>query len=215
MMRKRSLPVKTDAARTMDASRFCVANLICHRSRLCPSVHRIEARAHRPGDGTLELRFVLEGDLARLSIPSPSHGRRTHGLWEHTCFEAFMSPDDSTRYLEFNFSPSGEWAAFVFSGYRDGGEFGDGLQPVLTRRQTGSRLELDVTLSRELLAGTGACTSLRLALCAVIEDAGGALSYWAIRHPADTPDFHHPDGFALTLAYRPATRQPLTNQDSA
>lgn len=213
MMQKRDLPVKTDTVRTMNASRFCTADLVCHRSRLCPSVHRIEARARRPGDGTLELRFVLEGDLARLSLPTPSHGRWTHGLWEHTCFEAFLRPDEGTRYLEFNFCPSGQWAAFDFIGYRDGQEFGQGLQPVLTRRQTESRLELGVTLSAELLASLGVYTSLRIALCAVVEDAGGALSYWALRHPAEAPDFHHPDSFALTLAHRPETRQLLKSQD--
>lgn len=215
MMQKRNRPVKTDAAHTMKASRFCTADLVCHRSQSCPPVHRIEASVRRPADGALELRFVLEGDLAALSLPPPSHGRWTRGLWEHTCFEAFLRPDDGARYLEFNFSPSGEWAAFVFSGYRNGQEFGQGPQPALTRRQTESRLELDATLSPELLAGIGVHTSLRIALCAVIEDAGRALSYWALRHPAETPDFHHPDSFALTLAHRPGTRQQLKNQDIA
>jgi hypothetical protein len=40
---------------------------------------------------------------------------------------------------------------------------------------------------------------LRLALTAVVEDARGRLSYWALRHPPGRPDFHHRDGFALVL----------------
>jgi hypothetical protein len=32
----------------------------------------------------------------------------------------------------------------------------------------------------------------------VIEASGG-LSYWALRHRADKPDFHDPDSFALLL----------------
>ena len=28
---------------------------------------------------------------------------------------------------------------------------------------------------------------------------GGAISYWALAHPAEKPDFHHPDSFVLTL----------------
>jgi len=40
---------------------------------------------------------------------------------------------------------------------------------------------------------------LRLALAAVVEDERGMLSYWALRHPAGKPDFHHPDAFALEL----------------
>jgi hypothetical protein len=39
-------------------------------------------------------------------------------------------------------------------------------------------------------------------LSAVIEAADGALSYWALRHPAGRPDFHHPDCFALDLPAR-------------
>ncbi|MEW6037862.1 MAG: DOMON-like domain-containing protein [Pseudomonadota bacterium] len=192
--------MKTDAIRTMNASRFCTADLVCHHSQSCPPVRRIEANARRPRDGTIELSFALEGDLAALALPSRSQGRWSRGLWEHTCFETFLRPEGGARYLEFNFSPSGEWAAFDFSGYREGGAFGEGLQPPLTTRQTESRLELDATLSPELLAGVGVYTKLRIALCAVIEDAGGALSYWALRHPGETPDFHHPDSFALELA---------------
>ena len=40
----------------------------------------------------------------------------------------------------------------------------------------------------------------RIALSAVIEEGNGALSYWALRHPAGKPDFHHPDAFAMELA---------------
>jgi hypothetical protein len=36
-------------------------------------------------------------------------------------------------------------------------------------------------------------------LTAVVEDAHGRRSYWALRHPAGGPDFHHRDGFALVL----------------
>jgi hypothetical protein len=35
--------------------------------------------------------------------------------------------------------------------------------------------------------------------CAVIEEEGGALSYWALAHPADKPDFHDPACFTATL----------------
>jgi hypothetical protein len=40
---------------------------------------------------------------------------------------------------------------------------------------------------------------LRLGLSAVIESCNGSLSYWALRHPAGKPDFHHADAFALGL----------------
>jgi len=37
-------------------------------------------------------------------------------------------------------------------------------------------------------------------LTAVVECVDGALSYWALRHAAGKPDFHHPDTFALEIA---------------
>ena len=33
----------------------------------------------------------------------------------------------------------------------------------------------------------------------VIEEINGRKSYWALKHPAGKPDFHHPDCFALEL----------------
>ena len=32
-----------------------------------------------------------------------------------------------------------------------------------------------------------------------VEAADGTLSYWALRHAAGKPDFHHPDAFALEI----------------
>ena len=40
---------------------------------------------------------------------------------------------------------------------------------------------------------------LRLGLAAIIEDKARVLSYWALKHPAEKPDFHHADGFVVEL----------------
>jgi hypothetical protein len=42
--------------------------------------------------------------------------------------------------------------------------------------------------------------SWRLGLSAVIEDAKGGISYWALTHPPGKPDFHHADGFACEFS---------------
>jgi hypothetical protein len=36
-------------------------------------------------------------------------------------------------------------------------------------------------------------------LSAVVEDRARVLSYWALKHPAEKPDFHHPDGRVIAL----------------
>jgi hypothetical protein len=50
---------------------------------------------------------------------------------------------------------------------------------------------------------SGAAPPLRVALASVIEDGGGTLSYWALKHPPGKADFHHAHGFALELAVAP------------
>ena len=40
----------------------------------------------------------------------------------------------------------------------------------------------------------------QLGLSAVLEEVDGTKSYWALTHPGDKPDFHHPDCFAAKLA---------------
>jgi hypothetical protein len=41
----------------------------------------------------------------------------------------------------------------------------------------------------------------QLGLSAVLEEADGTKSYWALAHPpGDKPDFHHADCFAAQLA---------------
>jgi len=59
-----------------------------------------------------------------------------------------------------------------------------------------NRLELDAEICQEFLPPG---RPLRLGLSAVVEDADGELSYWALRHPPGKPDFHYTDAFALQL----------------
>ena len=99
-------------------------------------------------------------------------------------------------YRELNFSPSGEWATYDFLGYRAGGKPVAGPGPDIAARCSEDRLELDAEIRPESLPPG---RSLRLGLFAVVEDAGGGLTYWALRHPESQPDFHHSNAFALTL----------------
>jgi hypothetical protein len=99
-----------------------------------------------------------------------------------------------------NFAPSGAWAAFAFRGYRDGGPLSDlALAPVIAVRCEGGRLLLDARVPLARLSPAYRAARLRVALTAVVEAADGERSFWALRHPAGRPDFHHRDGFALVL----------------
>ena len=156
----------------------------------------VRAAAARTQPGQLALRYRIEGELARLRIPPPRAPAPGERLWQHLCCEAFVATAEAGagagHYREFNFSPSGEWAAYAFQGYREGGPLAV-PDPGISVRRDGQSLELSASIE------VGAA-KLRLGLCVVIEELDGALSYWALRHPAPRPDFHHSDGFALEIA---------------
>ncbi|MBI3799217.1 MAG: DOMON-like domain-containing protein [Deltaproteobacteria bacterium] len=154
--------------------------------------------------GALVLTFALEGDLTRLRIPAPQPPRRADGLWQHTCFEAFLRRQGEPAYCEFNFAPSGEWAAYTFRRYRDGMSLAQDLDPRIVARKAKNRLELDAIIQRECLLPVQPRARVQLALSAVVEDEQGVLSYWALTHPPGRPDFHHPDAFILEFK-RPDT----------
>ena len=141
----------------------------------------------------LSLRYVLAGDLERLRIPASQPPARRDRLWRHTCFELFVASDALPAYEEFNFSPSGEWAAYAFAGYRSGATPLDCAPPSVRCRRAQGELALHAELG-ELPEGT-----LRLGVCAVVEEAQSRLTYWALRHPSPRPDFHDPACFALRL----------------
>lgn len=173
--------------------------LVLHPDHQAAGVHGIWVDVTRTPEA-LAVTFGLEGDLDAIRIPAPAAPAIVHGLWEHTCFELFIALDGEPAYHELNLAPSGAWAAFAFRGYRDGGPLADtALEPAVGVRREAGRLLLDarVPLARLSPAHTGA--RLRLACTAVVEDAHGRRSYWALRHPPGRPDFHHRDGFALVL----------------
>lgn len=166
-------------------------------------VWSISAEVGLEPPATLVCRYSLHGEVGRLRVPAARAGRRADDLWRHTCFEVFAAADPAAGYYEFNFSPSLEWAAYRFSEYREGMTPANlARAPGLQARKTIDRLELTAHLHLVGLAELSCAPVLRLGLTAVVEDDGGNLSYWALRHAAGNPDFHDPDSFALELATR-------------
>ncbi len=158
-------------------------------------------RASRASDGTAALKYRLTGSIGRLRIPPPRPAQFVDGLWEHTCFEAFLAADASDAYREYNFSPSGEWATYAFTTYRQREEIvATAHAPKISVHQRADLLELDVLIPTALLPRAAAHAELRAGLAAVIEAADGTRSYWALAHPGARPDFHHRGGFMLVLA---------------
>jgi hypothetical protein len=161
------------------------------------AVRTIEVLTERSAAGELKLTFCLRGDIARIRLPPAALPRFATELWQHTCFEAFVGIEGQPAYHEFNFAPSGEWAVYAFSDYRQGRSARAESQPLTSVDVTDARLELKAVLGLGTLSAEHRDGALRIGLSAVIEAVDGTRSYWAIRHPADRPDFHHVGSFAL------------------
>jgi len=167
------------------------------------STRRIDVEVVRSQEG-LTLTYRL-APVAGVVIPGKGSGVRRDALWEHTCFEAFLRAGLSEGYLEFNFSPSTDWAIYHLNAYRRGLRAAEAITPMLEVRQDDDALEVRARVSLAGVTELAAETAWQLGLCAVIEETGGAKSYWALAHPPGKPDFHHADCFALML---PAPSRP-------
>jgi hypothetical protein len=165
-----------------------------HPAVACAALRGIEASVARTADGGLKVVYVLDGEIERLRIPPPRPARIAERLWQHTCCEIFIARKDQRSYHEFNLSPSGEWAAYAFARYRKGALLDDpALDPRIAVNRGAHRLELCALVPVEDQG------KLLIGLAAVVEDKEGTLSYWALRHAAGKPDFHHPQAFAMEL----------------
>lgn len=150
-------------------------------------------------DGGLQLHFELHPQLDALRIPAPVQAGFADELWRHTCFEAFVGSSKSLAYREFNFSPSGQWAAYAFTDYRQRDlSWQPSPAPHVATHQTADGLVLEAQIPAALLPSD--IGNLHIGLSAVIEAADGALSYWALTHPGERPDFHQRTAFTLRLA---------------
>ena len=198
-----------------------------HPESRCDPLTGVEVEIARASPRVLQLSYVLLGGVRKIRM-KPREQDRGDPLWQHTCLEAFLRPGEGEGYCEVNVAPAGQWAAYGFSGYREGMEPTgavalSGVDSEIRMRPIGAeqrarlesagfdtrqRFEPSFFLLKAQLtfdASIPVDVPWHLGLSAVIEERNGRISYWALRHPPGKPDFHHPDCFALELpAARPA-----------
>ena len=169
-----------------------------HPTTQSDAIQSLDVQLSFGSPSLVTLRYHLRGDMSRIRVGAAGVPGRADDLWKHTCFEAFIRPAGSAQYYELNFSPTEQWAAYHFDSYRAGMTPADLSRPpeMAVRRSAGS-LELEVTFL--LPAGCAATPRPKLALTAVVEEEGGRLCYWSVRHPPGRPDFHHAAGFTIDL----------------
>lgn len=158
------------------------------------------------GPGLL-LNYRVHGaadELAALAIPQARAAGPADGLWQATCFELFVGRPDDPGYREFNFSPSGQWAWYVFSQERQR----DAVPPPVF---SPPELEWQPGVCPVLVAWVPAALlpprPWRMGLSTVLAHRDGRLAYLALHHPKDRPDFHGRAGWILSpeLPHLPAS----------
>lgn len=176
---------------------IAVIELIPHQ--LHPDPLEIRSRVMRNKD-ELVLTYRLEGSLDQLVLPQKAlRSEFKDELWKNTCFEAFLQIPESSEYCEFNFSPSGHFAAYHFSSYRTG------MKPILNfgtpqiRMSMNNSHSLEFSASMTLPEPWASAPLLSAAITSVIEEKNSGVSYWAIRHKLGRPDFHDSAGFVVSL----------------
>ena len=143
---------------------------------------------------TLNLHYGVGAPASRFVLPETDEPARRDQLWRTTCFEAFLKREGGDAYTEWNFAPSGDWAAYDFNAPRTGMVAADVASPPYLR--------VEDNLTWWTLGATIAIPShqrFKLGLTAVIEEQDGTKSYWALAHGGAAPDFHDPTCFRARL----------------
>ncbi|MEA3081590.1 MAG: hypothetical protein QOD54_1258 [Sphingomonadales bacterium] len=154
----------------------------------------VEHSAAFSATATTNIWFGIGSPASRFVIPEPVEPRRADDLWQTTCFEAFLRVPGAQSYREWNFAPSGEWAAYDFTAYRDGRTNAEVATPYIRVEDNFTWWAFGATISVE------ASGLWEFGLSAVLEETDGTKSYWALTHPVgDKPDFHDAACFAAHL----------------
>ncbi len=138
--------------------------------------------------------FGVGAPAERFVLPQGEPGL-ADDLWQTTCFEAFLRGQGGEAYREWNFAPSGQWAAYDFTSHREGRTDAEVAAPYVRVEDNMIWWALGATIAAD------AGLEWQLGISAILEEKDGTKSYWALAHPdGDKPDFHDPVCFAARLA---------------
>lgn len=150
------------------------------------------------GKGEVESLLFPRTPLQKNNLSRPSSRKRE--LWNTTCFEFFLKNEGQEGYYEFNFSPSGYWNCYSFTGYRQGMLESTEVDGTLLQQSFLPQKE-KFSFHSELSFGPVNSGKWLYSVSAVLEWKNGIKTYMAPIHPRqDVPDFHHQDNFIHCLS---------------
>ncbi|MES2121106.1 MAG: DOMON-like domain-containing protein [Pseudomonadota bacterium] len=154
---------------------------------------KVDHAASLAAVATTNIWFGVGAPAARFVIPESAEPERVDELWKTTCFEAFLRRLGEEAYREWNFAPSGQWAAYDFSARRSGMSEAEAADPYIRFEDNMTWFALGAAIA------VPADTNWELGLSAVLEESDGTKSYWALAHGGEKPDFHDPGCFVARL----------------
>jgi hypothetical protein len=166
--------------------------LIPHSNAENPPGVSFEVKVERM-NSLLNLEYRLSGNLSSILIPTlKEKPERSHLLWQHTCFEAFLSQEEGENYWELNVSPSGDWNFYRFDRYRQGQQEELIIKNLQAEWAQVEKNELTCRLSLDLglFMLPDSLDRILLGLTGVLEERTLSKTYWANQHVAPQPDFH-------------------------
>lgn len=147
----------------------------------------------------LTLTYQISGKIKELKLNRAiAMATRSDRLWETTCFECFFRKEGVGEYREMNVSIDGCWNMYRFTDYRRG-MVEETVLDTLTSETIKENGKVGLRCSFPLRGIVAPEEQLQVGVSCVLELKNGEKSYWALVHPGERPDFHHPDGLILQL----------------
>ncbi len=178
-----------------------ILKLHCHKKTPAQFIQAMEVSYEISSDGLLKLRYAVDVPHSALVIAQIKEPLRTDFLWHTTCCEVFLGIKDKPEYIEYNFSPSSQWAAYQFTDYRkDVADLDVLAVPEISIESGHAKFALEAAVMlphkwQQAYLNTG----LDVGLTVVAEEQGGKNSYWSLAHHQDEPEFHDRSCFTLPL----------------
>lgn len=154
----------------------------------------VAAKLSKTSVQVLSVEFKILGPVDLISWPtSKKVVTRENELWKTTCLETFFSAGTTQEdpYVEINCSPNGNWNAYRFLRYREGMTPSAEISVLLKQK----KIHADEAYFLIEIQSTNTLNIQSCGLTMVMEFTNGKKSYWALRHPGSTADFHSKEGW--------------------
>ena len=148
-------------------------------------------------DGKAALNYIVSADPAALKLAPACVPEWRDELWHTTCFELFVRCGDELSYREYNFAPSGAWAAYHFDDYRSRMAPLDTAPPCIL---TSNKQQFDASMAVELARQGIESAMIEAMLAMECDDAPGPASQFAMSVQLDGLDAHRASPLRIALS---------------